>query len=142
LQTSALAPALPGDDVTVSGKSFPEDHAKILTIHLEPKNSQNDEREAVNKGVSGGVLTVGLPLDLKPGEYEIVIHGPMWPLLNNGRIDLSVLGKPEITSIVPLAGFPEFGPHGTNVTIWGNNFDLRDHAARTAVFFGISVRSC
>ena len=44
--------------------------------------------------------------------------------------------------MMPLAGFPEFGPHGTNVTIWGNNFDLRDHAARTAAFFGISVRSC
>jgi YVTN family beta-propeller protein len=136
LQTPASTTFQPGDDVKIPGKRLPEEHAKILTINLEPKDSTNEEREAANKGVSNRVLTVALPDNLKPGEYELIVHGPMWPLFNDDHIGLTVLGAPEIANVAPAAGFPQYGPHGTHVVIYGKNFDVRNNAEKTAVFFG------
>jgi YVTN family beta-propeller protein len=136
LQTPASTTFQPGDDVKIPGRRFPEEHAKILTILLEPKDSANEEREPANKGVSNGVLTVALPDDLKSGEYELTVHGPMWPLFNGDHISLTVLGAPEIANVAPAAGFPQYGPHGTHVVIYGKNFDVRNNAEKTAVFFG------
>jgi DNA-binding beta-propeller fold protein YncE len=145
LQKTALDPALPGDDVKVTGEGFPVEHPKILVAKLEPKDTSHHEREGINKGVAANVFTVGLPADLEPGDYELVIDGPMgWPgnllawlwLGNRAKIELHVLGQPKITSVTPAAGFRASGNLGTRVAIHGENFDLRNHGSANRVYFG------
>jgi hypothetical protein len=139
LQRTALQAVLPGEDVKLTGSGFPTEHPKILTAMLEPKGTSGPEREAINKGVAGNVFTVGLPADLDPGEYELVVEGALPILANQERIDLRVLGAPEITGLTPAAGFPAFGGIGTRVVIRGKNFDLRNHGSANRVFFGDAV---
>ena len=139
LQKTALDAVLPGDDVKVTGEGFPTEHPKILVAKLEPKDTSHPEREGINKGVAANVLTVGLPADLEPGDYELLINGPMAPLWNSAGIELHVLGHPKITSVSPAAGFRAFGNPGTQVTIHGENFDLRNHGSANRVYFGDAV---
>lgn len=136
LQKTALDPALPGDDVKLTGDNFPVEHSKILFASLEPKAAGGREREAINKGVAGNVFTIGLPADLDPGEYELVVHGPLYVLGNSATIALTVLGQPKITGVSPAAGFRASGKPGTQVIIHGENFDLRNHGSANRVFFG------
>ncbi len=139
LQTAPLDSVLPGDDVKLSGKGFPTEHPKILIASLTQKGGSEHEREAINKGVAGDVFTIGLPGDLDPGDYELTVSGPLALLWNSSTIDLKVLGKPEITSVTPAAGFAGMGGRGTKVVIRGKNFDLRNHGAGNRVFFGDAV---
>ena len=43
LEKASLPPALPGDDIIIAGGGLPENHPKILTIALEPKNTSDPE---------------------------------------------------------------------------------------------------
>jgi hypothetical protein len=77
LQKTALDPALPGDEIKLTGNKFPIEHPKMLGASLKPKAHGGREREAINKGVAANVFTARLI-----NGHKLIIDGGItagWP---------------------------------------------------------------
>jgi hypothetical protein len=138
LDRKTLEAAYPEDNVKLRVAGLLREHPKILNVEVEPEDGSGSSVEAINEGLSKGELSIDLPAGIAPGQYNLVVTGPLsLPLLRNqAAASIKILGTPEITKVEPPAGFVGFGTSGTRLVISGKNFDLRNNGTGNQVKIG------